>query len=230
MDELEERKVENKYSEYTMKEARESLGLKSYDTRADEYINQIASDEIHSLICNKMDQDEFNKLMELVHMRECKNCGEKFDKIQNSAVRINGEEIYVCPKCGHEEVYGINREGGISKMNFKYKVVERLDGEEGYELIKDCESDEYYDALESLIMGCYVVGYTLDCGLEIGEEVVYNAMMDYLIPIYEDGNKNIIDNVIEMLSKHSDSLISGRKEKTEVQEIIQKYLIKEFSK
>lgn len=137
---------------------------------------------------------------------------------------------YVCSKCGYEEVYGIMAKEVFSKMNFKYKVVECLDGEEGYELIKDSESNEYYDALESLIMGCYAVGYTLDCGLEIGEEIVYNAMMDYLIPIYESGDKNIIDNVIEMLSAHSDSLMGGNEEKTEVQKIIQKYLIKELSK
>ncbi len=116
----------------------------------------------------------------------------------------------------------------MSTINYKYKVVECLDKEDSFELVKEQETNEYYDVLENLIMGCYVVGYKLDCGLEIGEEVVYNAMMDYLIPIYENGDKNVINNVIDMLSEHSDSLTSGNKEKTKVQKIIQKYLIKQL--
>lgn len=35
----------------------------------------------------------------------CKNCGNKFTKRNNIAVRINGERITVCPNCGNEEIY-----------------------------------------------------------------------------------------------------------------------------
>lgn len=34
----------------------------------------------------------------------CKNCGTKFPKLNNIAVRITGEKITVCPNCGHEEM------------------------------------------------------------------------------------------------------------------------------
>lgn len=33
----------------------------------------------------------------------CENCGSKFPKLNNIAIRINGEKITVCPDCGHEE-------------------------------------------------------------------------------------------------------------------------------
>lgn len=34
----------------------------------------------------------------------CKECGKKFTKKGNRAVRTNGEKITVCPNCGNEEV------------------------------------------------------------------------------------------------------------------------------
>lgn len=37
---------------------------------------------------------------------KCENCGKIFTKKENKAVRTNGEKFYVCPECGHEEVYG----------------------------------------------------------------------------------------------------------------------------
>lgn len=35
---------------------------------------------------------------------KCKNCGTVFNKKDNQAVRISGENITVCPNCGHEEI------------------------------------------------------------------------------------------------------------------------------
>lgn len=34
----------------------------------------------------------------------CKECGKKFTKEGNIAVRTNGVKITVCPNCGQEEV------------------------------------------------------------------------------------------------------------------------------
>lgn len=34
----------------------------------------------------------------------CKDCGTRFAKIGNRAVRLNGDKIIVCPNCGKEEI------------------------------------------------------------------------------------------------------------------------------